>query len=379
MRILFIDFTLPYLLKDSEYPVGGFAVQLKSWLIGLSSNHDVGVLTFKGARKVSGESQKFELIETYDPAKGVKVLKYFYLFLPQLLVNAYRFKPDVIIQACASLNTGLMAFVAKCLRVPFVYRVANDMDVDGRCNQRLRKYEQYAYYYGLRKADAILCQNKYQYERLREKFPKKSMIIIHNPYDTSKVSRLYVPRQERKYIAWVGVFSKQKNLPLLLKLATEKPGVQFKIAGIPAKNIDQDTKLALEGLEMLPNVEFVGYIKRTDILTFLSGAIALLNTSHYEGFSNTYLESFAAQTPVICPLRNDPDFIVSEFNLGIACKEDMDLVNAIEEVTELSNEEHFLLSERCHKFLLQSFSPKYKASELIRFIKEKMNESVDCC
>ena len=50
MKILFVDFTLPYLLKDSEYPVGGWAVELNTWLKGLSANNiHAGVLSWKGA------------------------------------------------------------------------------------------------------------------------------------------------------------------------------------------------------------------------------------------------------------------------------------------------------------------------------------------
>ena len=76
MKILFIDFTLPYLLKDSEYPVGGWAVELRNWLKGLAETKaQVGVLTWKGANKYVDNSFDFDLIETYDPAKGLKILK----------------------------------------------------------------------------------------------------------------------------------------------------------------------------------------------------------------------------------------------------------------------------------------------------------------
>jgi len=45
MKILFIDFTLPYLLKDSSYPVGGWEVELNAWIKWLRVNsHQVGVL-----------------------------------------------------------------------------------------------------------------------------------------------------------------------------------------------------------------------------------------------------------------------------------------------------------------------------------------------
>jgi len=159
MRCLFLDFTLPYLVRDSEYPVGGYAVELQTWLKGLVKNGtECGVLTWKGAKKYVANDLDFELLETYDTDKGVKIAKYFYSHIPAMLKATKKFNPDVIIQACCGLNTGIMAYVASRLNVPFVYRVANDMDTDERYKTRLRGYEQIAYRWGLSKADAILCQ-----------------------------------------------------------------------------------------------------------------------------------------------------------------------------------------------------------------------------
>ena len=43
--------------------------------------------------------------------------------------------------------------------------------------------------------------------------------------------------------------------------------------------------------KFLPNIKFVGFIPRNEISSFLGDAYLLLNTSFYEGFSNTFLES----------------------------------------------------------------------------------------
>jgi len=69
-------------------------------------------------------------------------------------------------------------------------------------------------------------------------------------------------------------------------------------------------------LKELPNVKFSGYIKRADMNNFLSEAYALLNTSHFEGFSNTFLEAWAVGTPVISTIYVNPDNIINEKSLG---------------------------------------------------------------
>ena len=182
MKILFRDFFLPYLLKDSDYPVGGWAVELSTWIKGIVNNcHKVGVLTWQGASDYVGKKNNFDLLDTYDPRKGVKILKHFYYYIPSMLKATRKYEPDIIIQACCGFSTGVMAFIDNQTRVPFVYRVANDMDADERYKMRLKKYEQMAYRYGLSKASAILCQNQYQRDCFKKQYPNKPLYILHNP------------------------------------------------------------------------------------------------------------------------------------------------------------------------------------------------------
>ena len=367
MKILFIDFTLPYLLKDSNYPLGGWAVELNSWINGLCANgHQVGVLTWKGANAFANKKLNFDLIETYDPDKGIKILKYFYYYIPEQYKKAKEYTPDVMIQACSGIGTGIMSFIANKLRVPFVYRVANDMDADQRYKTRLLKYEQMAYKYGLKKTDAILCQNSYQYDNLKIKFPEKSLHIIHNPflktYDTN-ISLF----EDRKYVAWLGIFQKQKNPALLYEIAKQLPDIIFKIAGMPGKGMDIETEKALEKLKKLNNIEFIGYLKRKQVPHFLSNAVCLLNTSHYEGFSNTYLEAFSTGTPVIAPVNADPDHIIEENGLGFAVKNNLDFFVVIQSVFE--NKKRFVeISKQCQKYVLKNHDPEILAKRLVEII-----------
>jgi glycosyltransferase involved in cell wall biosynthesis len=369
MKLLFVDFTLPYLLKDSQYPVGGYSVELSIWLSSLvASNYKVGVLTWEGANKYVNKNLEFTLLDTYDPKKGVKIAKYFYSYIPKLIKVANKYQPDVIVQACSGLNTGIMAFVAKKINVPFIYRVANDLDVDSRCESKLKKYQYWAYLYGLKRASAIICQNSYQYDSLIKKYPNKPMIIIHNPFDTTKVNKVIKTRSDRKYIAWLGVFSKQKNLPLLLEIAKNLPHVNFKIAGMPGKSMDEKTKSAISVLATLSNVEFTGYIKRENICHFLDSAIALLSTSHYEGFSNTFLEAFSTGLPVIAPKRVDPDLIITKNGLGLTVANDDGLSELIDIMYKKSDLEYDDLASKCKNFLINNFSPKIKAEQLVTFL-----------
>lgn len=364
MKILWVDFTLPYLLKDADYPVGGWAVELRSWLTGAErSGHRAGVLTWAGAREYVGQEFPFDLVESYDPDKGTRYLKYATTYVPAMQRAIDRYRPDVVIQACAAAMTGMAAYTAGRAKIPFVYRAANDMDMDDRIKVRLKRYEQVMYRYGLGKSDLVLCQNAYQYDGLRKIHPDKPAAIFPNPFGLGDDTPPR-PLDERGYLAWLGIFQYQKNLPLLLRVARSLPRVEFRIAGARGSTVDGATEEALASLEALPNVNFVGYLKRDRVMGFLGGAVALLNTSRYEGFSNTYLESFSCGTPVIAPTGADPDGVIAKMDLGRSVAGESGFAEAIEDVIGLGGA-YGDLADRCQTYVRENHDPARLTRELV--------------
>jgi glycosyltransferase involved in cell wall biosynthesis len=371
MRILFCDFSLPYLLADSDYPVGGFAVQLEQWLQGLAAlGAESGVLTCAGANAFVERTLPFELIESYDPKVGVRVIKYFYSYIPSMLAGARAFRPDAILQSCASVHTGILAYVARRLRVPFAYRVASDSEVDGRIKNVLKPYENFAYRRGVTASDLVVCQNGYQVEQVERTWPEKSVLHLQNALQIP--SGLPAPRSraERSYIAWLGVFRKEKNLPLLARVAKSLPDQQFRVAGMADAGADSAILAAIGELQSLPNVSLVGYLRRHAIEDFLGRATALLCTSHFEGFSNTFLEAFAAGTPVVTRKEVDPDGIVERLALGAAASSDADLTMRLSHIALLEAHDFGRLSDRCRFYVEKNHSPRVAMTRLVDALEE---------
>ena len=314
MRILFHDFKMPYLLKNLQFPIGGFTIRLKQIIQELSKyDNDVAVITWEGSNNFVEQAHDFKLLEAYSPEKGIKKIGWIYYKLPKLYKTVKIFNPDVIIQGCASINSGFFALISKILKIPFIYMAANDIDSDDRYKYRLNIQEQIGFRYGLKHCDGIICQNIYQYDQFKKQFPHKKIEIIRNPYQFSKAHNNNC-NNKRNYIAWIGVFQKQKNLSTLFQLASSNKHYQFCIAGIEGK-LDQETKDSLLKLKKLDNVQFIGYLGRDKILLFLSKAIALLNTSDYEGLPNTFLESLSVGTPILS-INSNPNNMLSEHKLG---------------------------------------------------------------
>ena len=370
-RVLFFDFDIPYLWKDSKYPVGGAAVELQGWIKGFNKiNYPVGVLTFKGAHDfyLKQKSIEAEIVETYSVEKGIKFLKWLSYRVPSLFKAINRTKPKCIVQEVAGLPTGILAIICRVLNIPFFYRVANDIEADERIKERTHLFAYIFFRIGLRLSDGIVCQNKYQAERFKSQFPNKPTTIIYNPFEPALLTESIKNKSQRSYISWIGIFQRQKNLPTLLNVAEQLPGFSFKIGGIGGKNVDDATKDALVQLEKLPNVEFVGYVTRKDLPAFLSNAVTLLNTSFYEGFSNTFLEAFSVGTP-ICTTKNvDPDSIIEKHKLGIVAENHNMLVDAIKTLDHLSEEQYQKLSENCENYVVSNHEPGLLANRFKSFI-----------
>ena len=373
MRLLFIDFTIQHLFVDADYPVGGWAVELRAWLQGFRAlGVETAVLTRDDAPDAAEKLGETQMLRVYAPRGRIPGLSYLGRFLPRMVIAGRRFRPDAVIQAVAGINTGLMMLLARIIGRPFIYRCANDIDVDDRYRPRLGKTASVLFAFGFARADGYLAQNGYQLDAIRRRFPGKPSIILHNPYQ-ARHDGPRIARGQRSYVAWLGVFQPQKNLPLLARLAEALPEVPFRIGGKPevAMN-DPATQAALATLRALPNVSFAGYLKRTEVPDFLSHAVVLLSTSHYEGFSNTFLEAWGAGTPMVAPARVDPDGLIAARGLGRVADNDDALIAAVHAVMQMPQTEYEALSAHCRNHVETEHDPERLAGRMIAFLRNEI-------
>jgi glycosyltransferase involved in cell wall biosynthesis len=372
MKLLFYDFQIPDLLKNAGDATGGAAVRQNAIAQGIiKQGHRVGVLTWKGAKDYIGKPVKFDLVESYIEKKGIRGIRFFYYRLPALYKAVKSYSPDFLLHKGSDSPTGVVAFLGALLKIRFVFMAASDKDADDRYKNVHGLLPQILFRYGLKRAVLIVCQNNYQYQGFKKQFPEKEIMLMHNPFFTDEKLPPLVPKEQRKYVSWIGNFVAVKNLGGLYKIVQTTPDIQFKIAGTIKKNTDPETHQYLDLLEAAPNVEFVGYLKRQQILPFLSKSIALINTSHLEGFSNTYLEAFAAGTPVITRIKTDPDRIIARHRLGIVV-ESLDQIP--KSIYALYNDTDFTnLSARCRTYVKSCHDPEKLTLSLIQKLQKIRN------
>ena len=364
-KILFFDFNIPALIANKKVKIGGATVQTLNWITGLNYNQTkTGVIVEKNEKTQCVEITDF--IKSYS-AKSGGSLSWFSPRIYQLGRSISKYKPDYLVQAGAGFILFPLSILALFNKVKFIHRIANNVDVDDRIYKKISYKSVFFYKIGLLLTPIISCKNNYQYRAIKSKFPRKKVIKVLNPYDTTKLKLKPYSLKERKYIAWVGIFQHQKNIPLLYKTAKKLTDIEFRIAGEVIDNPDKNTQNALSELKTLNNVTFVGYLTREKIEPFLSKALCLLNTSLYEGFPNTFLESFAVGTPVATIEDIDPDQIIMRHSLGKTTNNPNKLFECILKI--INHDSYNEMSTRCLDYLIKNHDNKTIAAELLEKLK----------
>lgn len=339
-KFLFYDDKLINILVKDEKPSGGAAVQAYGWVRGFqAAGEEVMILTNPvNGSPVKEECRDLKLLPLYDRKKGIRWIRWIYYRLPHIYKQIKKAAPDYLYQGIPTWSSYLLALICKRLNIRFVLRISNDFLVDERFFKQYSRIHRYFQWKGFEAAYAILCQNAYQYTIIKKHFPAKKVLQISNPI--FKMYRGEIPStNQRSYIAWMGIFQYQKNLRRLYEICCSMPQQAFHIAGKADPKCDLETLDFLERISNLPNVKIVGYLSRHQVLEFISKASWLLNTSHYEGFSNTFLEAMSAGTPILTSEAVNPDGIIDTHQLGIVYTSTEDLLAKYNTLTSTAYEQ----------------------------------------
>lgn len=212
----------------------------------------------------------------------------------------------------------LSSVICRILDKSHIYSVANDSNLDTDLLQDQHEVFKYAlfrrlYFSSVRKADIVISQTEYQQELLNQEFQIPST-VLPNVYSVPPSGELS-SAEDREYFLWVGSLDKQQKRPeRFLEVAREIPNEKFLMIGSTSDDEYQD--FIESEARSIPNLEFEGFVPPDKIDQYYRYARALINTSDYEGFPNTFLEAWRYGVPVIS-LKFDLDGNLSEGKGGI--------------------------------------------------------------
>ncbi len=260
-----------------------------------------------------------------------------------------RANADIYYQRGAGTETGQVAAWCRWRRRHFVFGIASDGNCDSGLSTLTTARERMIYSYGVRRA-CVVCQTDRQLQALAAGLGIPATVIRTCTMEPARAQLVEgLPNGVRPRVLWVGRFAAVKRPELLIDVAASCPEYDFDIVGAA----NAPTPYA-EGIvnraEALANVTLHGLVPHARIGTVFSRAVAVMCTSHWEGYPNTFLESWARGIPVVSTVN--PDGVVVEHELGRVGTDVKELRQGLHDLLD-SAETWLSYSQRCREFYLQ--------------------------
>lgn len=215
--------------------------------------------------------------------------------------------------------------------------------------------------YALMSADLIVSQNKYQYDSLKSRF-KRDSILIKNPIDFNFQLE---PLPRGFDVLWVGKSNLIKRPYLLLDIAEKCPELRFvMIMNLSIQEVHHNVFLNCP-----KNVEVIEYVPYEEIEKYFSSTQVFLNTSESEGFPNTFLQAGKYKKPIFS-LTVNPDNILTEYNLGFCAKDNLNALSKKLSGVLANKSLYEELSNNCSMYFRSNHDLQAKVNELDTSIKE---------
>ena len=214
----------------------------------------------------------------------------------------------VVVTRSAGRDTAVAAVAARLMRAGFVYSSANVVDFDlGRLEPvyNVRLFE-----WAVRSATEVVVQTEEQAQLCRSRMGRDAVLI-------RSIAERAEPRTATPgAFLWIGRTVPYKRLDLYLDLAAALPEARFQV--IPVAGSHDQTEVVqrlARAREELPNLEVLDPRPRAQLGPLIESAVALVNTSEYEGMPNVFLEGWARGVPALV-FSHDPDGVVARHGLG---------------------------------------------------------------
>jgi len=246
--------------------------------------------------------------------------KFFFLNYHELSRLLDCIDPDVIYQRGDRAHIGIAARWCKTENKKLVLGISMDRNCSKKNILNLKNkffsfpckiINGFFTFNGIKNVDLIVAQTYHQKKLLMKNFNKDSIVIRNGLPIPSPPFK----KDELPIVSWIANIKPLKNPEIFIKLAEncKDLDVKFVYAGRPAKGSYQ--KMLFEKTKGLPNLKYLGEMpfEKTNLL--LSKSSLLVNTSSTEGFSNTYIQAWMRETPVLA-LNCDPDDLIKSHRLG---------------------------------------------------------------
>jgi glycosyltransferase involved in cell wall biosynthesis len=212
------------------------------------------------------------------------------------------------VQRSAGVATCWVGVAAKLRRRRFVYSSSSTVDF-AFASLQPRAVLAWIFHAGIRLADEIVVQTDEQAALCRDQFRRVPTVIPSAvPLDGETAE------SPGDAFVWVGRPAPYKNPLAFLELAEALPEARFRMVGI--SETAGASRAFLARAAAIPNLEIVPPVSPAEAMAHIKRAVAVVNTSDYEGMPNTLLEGWLHGVPALV-FRHDPDGVVVREHLGL--------------------------------------------------------------
>jgi glycosyltransferase involved in cell wall biosynthesis len=238
-----------------------------------------------------------------------------------------RIEPDIIYTRGFYSWAGFASKYSLGTKSSHLMSVASDSDVKKRKNISflIRPFDiiEYLYVnYAFRYSSKIFVQNEYQRVSIKELYGRNSTILPQLYGDELKEPDYSA--KENLTVVWVANMKSIKQPELFIELA-RRFAIEDKINFIMIGRQDKKLSSAIEKAQKeLTQFNYLGELPNTEVNHFLAKADILVNTSKYEGFSNTFIQAWLNAT-IVLSMNSNPDEIITKNEIGFMCPNISDL------------------------------------------------------
>ena len=352
------------------YPeiVGGAEYQSRLIANLLSDDNEVIFISYPHSRDevtIVDGIKVYKLTLKHPTANQISV---YYFFSRKIYSILKRESPDVLYQRVLNTFSTYLAFYAQKLKIPFLLHIADDNSVVFD-KYSIRNFIRFIFFKLLvnRKVHFI-CQTDRQKGLLHKQKLVPDLIVpnFHLPldYHPKKINGIF-------NVVWIANVRPFKQLEVYLDIVKAFLGnnkIFFHCIGnIPMSKYGV---LLKEKINQLPNLRYHGSCTNEFINNFLSDAHLLVNTSKYEGFSNTFIQAWMKGVPVLS-LNCDPNEFLTRYPIGIFCNGDLQML--LEKINQFSVDSQLYqtYSTNARKVSLEHFSVDKNKKIIIDYFAEK--------
>lgn len=239
--------------------------------------------------------------KAFAPRAGLPVLRFVHPRLTRMWRALRAVDADIYYCRAAGMLVGVVAQFCRLHGRRAVYAAASNMDFADDVGGQVRyARDRWLYRRGLKSVDRIVAQNEEQ----------RSACLALTGRDAVVIPSCYEPPGQHvaasgDCVLWVGTIRAGKRPELLLEIAARLPHRRFVMVGGPASGEAAFFAQVAREAARLPNVEFTGFVPFAQVDRHFDAARVFVNTSHFEGMPNTFLQAWSRGVPTLGTVQVD--------------------------------------------------------------------------